>query len=404
MLSGGVPITVQTVVPSPQTAALLPGQSYAGLVRNLQGALFAQIGTIQISLPESAALSAGQRVIVHVVDAGKMLQLEVSPLPGQTAPPAPPTPGLDRILLPILQALGKLDLAPRIHAVLPPPLTPNTASLQPLLTVLLSERALGQDLQQLQQVLTHASARGVLSPETAAAVLRWLEQGSGTGTGDRSIVVAWRNLLEQARNEQSAASQIGRSLQSGGAGAGLASLKDSAASLIQRLLNDIGFTTWLRDEGTVEGFHRMAGRIQDRALGADLLNTRSLDQPYQFLELPVRESQGFLRAHVHSFSEERPDGKLGQRTLHRTILDLDTTKLGPLWIALEAIGTRCTCRFRTANPDVAKALKAEIETLENRLRRAGFEHATVAAEPWDGDRETAVIQMLAPFQKLDLEG
>lgn len=398
MLSGGLPPILQTVAPSAQTAALIPGQTYAGVVRVQNGILLAQLGALQVPLPEGAALTAGQRISVLVLASGSTLQLEITAL-GATAQPAGEGPSIGSILQPILQALGKLELAPRAGSVLPQQLPPSTGTLQPLLAALFSERALGADLQQLQQVLLKVSGLGILTPENAIAVARWLEIGMGP-----DAAAAWRNLLDRGRAEQAATARIARALQAGGAPSGLASLKESAASLILRLLSDSRFMAWLRDGGESEGFEALAGRIRERAAGGELLNSRSLDQPYQFLELPVSARDGFLRAHIHSFSDDTGGGRRGERAVFRTILDLETTRLGPLWISLQATGDHCACRFRAADPAIADLLDTEANALRQSLGEIGYRDVSITAEHWDGNREAAVLDLLAPFQKLDLEG
>ena len=127
-------------------------------------------------------------------------------------------------------------------------------------------------------------------------------------------------------------------------------------------------------------------------------------QPYQFLELPVREADGFRRAHIHSFSEKGGGPNAPQTPTHRTVLDIETTRLGPLWIALHAAEGHCACRIKAVEHEVAALMRNEADALRESLQGAGYQNASVTVEPWDGNREEAVYQLLAPYQKLDLEG
>lgn len=398
MLSGGIPPTPHSAPHSAQSQSLQPGQTYSGVVRVHQGALVAQLAGAQLPLPEGAGLAPGQRIAVHILASGSAVQFEVAPAPASAAPPQSGESALTALLRPLLQALGKLDQAPRAASLLPPQFPATGGSLQPLLTVLLADRGLGQDLQQLQQLLAGATARGGLAPDTISAIAQWI------GLTPGATAETWQGLLERARAERAAAARIAQSLGPRGNAAGLAGLRDSAAALVQRLLNDAGFLNTLRERGELDPFRALAGRIQEHARGADLQNLRSLDQPYQFLELPVREDTGFRRAHVHSFSDARSGSRSGRDTVYQTVLDLDMTWLGPLWIGLRAVGSQCACRVRTTSPEVIALFEAEAPSLRDSLAKAGFPDATITAELWDGNRGDTLIELFAPFQKLDLEG
>ena len=412
MLSGGIPPLlplVHAVAQIPPNAALQEGQTYSALLRAQNSALVAQVGAIQITLPEGAPFVAGQRVLVLVVSSGNPLQVEIAPAPPATAAIVPaaiagapaatggPAPGLDTLLRPILQALGKLDLAPRIASLLPPQLPRTTASLQPLLTALLAERGLGRDLQQMQQVLATASSQGAVPADAIAAVAQWL--GLAPGANGET----WRNLLARARAERAVEARIAQMLGPSGNRGGLAAARESASTLAGRLLDSEPFAGWLRARGELEPFKALAQRLGEHARGGDLQNLRAQDVPYQFLELPVREADGFHRLHMHSFSEGRGGGKSPQSGTHRTILDIETTQLGPLWIALQASGDQCACRIRTALPEVAALFESEADGLRVALEEAGYRTADITAELWDGQREEALLQLFAPLQKLDLE-
>lgn len=397
MLAGNVPGATPAIVALPPNSALLPGQNFTALVRAQNEGLLLQLGAQQIPLPEGVALVAGQRVAVRIIGAGEALRLEITPQPAAPAPAAA-APGLETLLRPVLQALGKLDLASRASGLVPQHLPPSPASLQPLLTVLLSNQGPGRDLQQLQQILAAATAAGTVPADLAASVAQWL------GLAPAAENAWWRGLLERARAERAAATRIAQSLGSGKPAPSLAAARDGAASLATRLLADTGFETWLREQGGLEPFRALEQRLQDRAQGGDLQNLRALNQPYQFLELPLREGDGFLRAHVHSFSDGKRASAPDPDAVHRTILDLETTQLGPLWIAIQAAGSQCACRFRTIHPDVVELVQAEAAGLREALVALGYQEATVSAESWDGNRDEAVLHLFAPYRKLDLEG
>ncbi|MBX3179272.1 MAG: flagellar hook-length control protein FliK [Candidatus Hydrogenedentes bacterium] len=413
MLTGGHLPAPVFVTPAPPHAALYTGQTHSALIRLLDGALVAHTGPLSIPIPPDSGLREGQRVILTVRAAANGVQIEIRPVAPHAAPTATATsaqataatsPGaapaattLSGAIQPVLEALGRTDLAPRIPAVLPPALPATAQAIEPVVRALLADRGAAQALGQFQQVLAALQPEGVLPPDLAASVTRWLGLDS-----DRPA--AWRALLDQARAEHHAAARIARAIASPAARAELAALRDSAASLAQRLLDDPAFRALATERGQLQNFQEAANRLAEHTRGADLQNLRSLDQPYQFLSLPVRESGGFFRADLHLFGEGGAQGRGRRGQPAQAILDLDTTRLGPLWVALRAAGTHCACHIRAADPGVAAHLAESAPALREALATAGYPDADVTVEAGDGDRIEALIHLLAPYQKLDLEG
>lgn len=391
----GVTAFFQNIAAFPMAREIQPGQTYAGVVRMQNDALVIVSGRLQIPLEEGSGLIPGQRVSFQLTTTPAGAQLTITPELASGAAPTSPSPASP--LTPILEALGKLDLAQRIHGAIPRHAPSTEAALRPLLTVLLAEQGLGADLDQLTQTL--AAVAPQLSPGQGAAlaIAQWL------GLVPPSDSAAWRTLLLRSREEQSAAARIAASIKSEGSPGGLGALKESAATLASRLLDDPEFMQVLKEGGKLDSFKALAQRLQERATGVDLQNLRGLDQTYQFIEIPVRESQGFRRAQIHTFQEKSGTGTSPGNAVHKTVLDLETTHLGALWVSLQSVGPQCTCQFRVEDPAVAELLSSEASALEAALAEAGFARASVSATLWDGNREVALIAMLAPYQKLDLE-
>lgn len=395
MLSG-IP-SFQSISALPVAKDIQPGEVYTGVVRTQNNALVLSSGRLLIPLDDGIGLVAGQRVTFQFNTTPTGLQLAITPQSTDT-PSQTPAPDFGRILAPILESLGKLELGPRIHSILPRELPATSGSLQPLLTALLSQQALGADLDQFTQLVQSAAANpGGLGQGTIQAIAQWLGLVPPT---DRA---AWHALLLRSREEQSAAARIAASLKPGADSTALGALKESAVSLATRLLDDPAFLQSLKEDGQLEPFKALAQRIQERVTGVELQNLRGLDHGYQFLELPVSESHGFHRAQIHNFQEKSGQGKESGTAVHRTVLDLDMTQLGALWISLQRTGDQCACQFRVADPEVAALLESEGPALEAALAEAGFASVSVTTLLWDGNREDALIRLLAPFQKLDLE-
>jgi hypothetical protein len=396
MLSGVSPF-LQSIAALPQATEVQPGQTYSAVVRVQNSALVMVSGQLLIPLDEGSGLVPGQRVSFQLNPSTTGLKLSITPESvASSAGASPPAPSLDRILTPILESLGKLGLAHRIHGAIPRYAPTTSTTLQPLLMVLLSERALGTDLAQFSQLLSSVASQGALGQGTAQAIAQWLGLVPPTGSE------AWRAILLRSREEQSAAARIAASLKTETGQTGLSGLKESAAALAGRLLADTDFLQAL-DKEDLEPFKALAHRIQERATGADLQNLRSLDQSYQFLELPVPESNGFHRAQLHTFQDKSGPGREIGAPVHRTVLDLETTQLGALWVTLRSTGNQCACQFRVEDSAVTDLLQSEAPALEAALTAAGFAGATVSAVLWNGNREEALIALLAPYQKLDLD-
>lgn len=374
--------------------ALLPGNSYNGIVRAQGDTLIAQVGRLQIPLDGSTALDAGQRVVVQVQRQGDSLQLTIRP---QSAPHLPAPPDLATLLEPLLQQLGRADSATRLPALFPRRAPESTMALQALVTSLITERGTGHDIQQLQQFLTSATNQGILAPQSLASLSPWITL---TALADAA---AWEALVRQARSTRNAVARLARLIQGGTNTGTVQDLKGTLASLTQRLMGDDAFQTWLRNQGTQDEFKALGKRILERATGSELQNLRALDQPYQFLELPLSDASGLKRIQIHNFTESHSTAETPSATIHRTVLDLDTTRLGLVWVDLRAQGTQCRCQFRLMSADLAAAVEATAEELETGLKNLGYIRAHVTADTWDGDREQALLALLAPFQSLDLE-
>jgi hypothetical protein len=394
----GIPQFFQSIAALPVAKSIQPGQTYAAVVRLQDNVLMLTSGRLQIPLDDGTGLLPGQRVTFQLTTTVSGAQLTITPDSASwTTPGATAQPNLARVLAPILESLGKLELAPRIHGMIPRDAPTTLSSLQPLLTVLLSKRAPGADLDQFSQIIAAAANQSGLGQGTVQAIAQWL------GLVPPTDSAAWHALVLRSRAEQAVAARIAAALKAGGDTKGLSSLKESAASLADRLLSDPALLQSLKDDGDLEPFKALASRIQERAMGAELQNLRALDQSYQFIELPVRESHGFNRAQIHTFQDSSGPGRENGAAVYRTVLDLDTTQLGVLWVALQSAGNQCGCHFRVEDPEVLALLEGEASALEAALVDAGFAKATVTATLWDGNRDEALITLLAPYQKLDLE-
>ncbi len=374
--------------------ALPPGKTFAAVVRSQPQGLFTTIGAIQIPLDAGVGLEEGQRILIQVQRQGDGIRLDIRP---QSTSAAGQSPSISTILASLLRAEGRTELARQGATILPRQTPANAATIQAFVTTLLSDRGTGQDLLQLQQFITSATSQGVLSPDVGTALSPWLAL---TALADAA---AWQDLVRRARSEREAIARLAQRLGGTQTGTSLADLKESIRTLTKRLMTDEQFQQWLRSNGSADDFKALADRTLERATGRDVQNLRSLDQSYQFLELPITEKQGFKRLQMHLFSESKGESTPQKNPVHRTVLDLELTRLGPLWIDLSAHGQRCTCTIEAAASELVEEITNVATDLETALTALGYTNVRVQASLMNGSRESALIALLAPFKALNLE-
>lgn len=378
-------------------SALQPGQSYHAVVRAYPDGLAAHIGRIQIPLEGATGLQAGQRINIQVQQQQHGLQLLIRPSDSQPPVSGNASPAQQAPLGVILAQLGRPDLANTLPTLVPRNVPASEAALRPLVSTLLALRPTGSDIQQLQQIIAQATSQGVLRADSIQALSPWLAL---TAVADAA---AWEDLVRRARSERAATARLAQVLSGKGSAQSIKSLQESLASLVRRLANDQSLQTWLQGAGLEDAFRGVAERILDRASGAEIQNLRGATQPYQFLDMPLSAELGFHRAQVHLFSEQDTQSPGRDADFHRTVLDLETSKLGAIWVDLGVRGRACTCTFKLAREDLADIVMDSAVELDESLRGLGYHPVRIRAIGWDGDRESALINLLAPFQPLDLD-
>jgi hypothetical protein len=181
------------------------------------------------------------------------------------------------------------------------------------------------------------------------------------------------------------------------------SLRSDLEAQLSDLRRDDALLRFLEGSGQLRTFEQAVDRVLERFTGAQLQNLRSLELPYQFLEVPVASGSPFDRIQVHFFGEGR--GKRGfSRTDATVVLDLSMTRLGDVWIALSIARGRCTCRFRAANPAAVQAIRTGKDDLVRALAEAGYPGAQVRVEPWNGDRFNEAAALMRRFSGINVSG
>lgn len=427
-------VLLDMVTRSVQAEQLPPLRAGAVLKATVEGApgrLAAVSSGLRVPLPESAAFEPRQPVLIEVRDSPRGLQLVVRPAPqapvAQQAPPAPAQQpdlaGLLRVVAQALESAG-VSVPAEVAAETVPPSLPQSP---PVLTQFFAPfsastaAALADDWAALGDIAARALAAGALSRREAGVLARradaltdaarrpsarnaaTIEAGPARGQGEAvpleaRIAAALAGAREEAVPLES---KIAAALASPNAPKALEELFQSdVRALLSRLRHDEAFQTFLRNAGHTKVFERAAERVLAHLTESGVQNTRSLDMPYMFMQLPLPPDGPLLRADIHVVAGGRRD-RAGTRAT--VAFDVATARLGDLWITLTTDGEQCGCRFRARTAEAVEAVRGAAGELEAALKKAGYARASVRAELWDGDRLGALAAYLRPFSGLNVE-
>ncbi len=151
----------------------------------------------------------------------------------------------------------------------------------------------------------------------------------------------------------------------------------------------------------LETFQRAIETLMDHSAEQHLQIARALEVPYSYMNIPFGDS-AVSQAQIHIFGEGQgqnrwKDGKSGQ-----IVLDLETSRLGSMWIQIQHNAEQCTCRFDVASEEIAAHINEATSTLEARLEGISFKQVKVSASVWDGDRMKAVAALFQQYSGLDV--
>lgn len=379
-------------LPLPQGAAaaivIKPGQVHQGVISENEGSIFVVVRGQKIPIEAQQALAAGQRVAVEVIEGADGRALRITPQPVQSSAP-PPADALRNALFDALKALGVLTRSNTAARIPPTWLPPSAEGLRQLVSLFVLRDTLGQDIRQIAQWVQQAVNARALPAQTLEGIL-FLFTG-----GDAPLMAARLRQLVRARSMEAqlaslASGETPETILSG--------LERDLRTVLEHLLEDEAFQGFLRSHGKVRAFQQTAQRTLDRLDGASVQNLRGIEHPYAFLELPMPPDGPIRHAQVHFFSRGRGSG-----SDHALVaLDLDTTRLGGLWITLFAAAGQCNCHFHATEQGAVDAIGAAADELAIALGEAGYANPRVAASLWDGDRLAAAAEFLECFDGVDL--
>jgi flagellar hook-length control protein FliK len=183
----------------------------------------------------------------------------------------------------------------------------------------------------------------------------------------------------------------------------LAELDRDVRTVLGRLRQHERFAAFLRQTGQEGTFDQAAQRVLDRVSGNQLQNLRGAETPYQFFEIPFPPNAPIRNAQVHILGEEQAPARGFDRENAAVAIDLETTRLGGLWISLTIHQGDCRCWIRAQTPEAVRAIDAHASELAERLKVTGYRGVKVSVSLWRGDRVTEVVNLLAHFRGVNLE-
>lgn len=385
-----------TVPPSP--AAQVPG-SIPQTVPGLPAAT---------SAPPQAVLTAAPPLQQSIVPGTKPEQVTTLPqspsgTPAQTGSASSSQPQAEPLSQPLSRALAAalatlratqdLSLA---RAVLPAQLPAAERTVRLLLQLHMSKSTLPADVLEIQNWVQQAVTQGTLPQEHASW---WTALTSLFRKLDAASI---RRALEHEVQAQPNEARLAALLTRKNPAFTELALDRDLRTEVERLINNEPFRAALRDAGQSRQFEGAAHRVLERLDGVATQNTRSLQQPYVYLEMPVPAGEGVTHTGIHILGYGR--GRKFSARNAAVALDVSTTHLGGLWVTLRLANGRCACRFLATQPETVAAIQEDAPELVAALNASGYPGARVEAVIWDGNRLAQAAALLKPAERLDVTG
>lgn len=346
----------------------------------------------KISLESNVQLLPGQAVSVEVHETDNGLQLKITP---QQVPAASQgsSSQLATALSSIIKSFPALQSLENPEQLLPANIPPTEAAIRNLFALFATRQSMTEDLQFLTSLLTQAADSGIIPQEYAtdfsAIISRFI-----AGNADNLQSILQQLVGNTGINIEA---QIASALASGNIDELLNKLRGSLRWQVARLRGNEALMKFLQGSGQLRAFQNAVESIIERLSGSQLQNLRSLEQSYLFLEVPFTEDSGINRAQVHFFGKGGGKGQRFDAKNSTVMLDLSTSKLGDLWIALQMVSGHCTCTLRAANPESVELINAASSELAEALDEAGYPNARVVVGQWRGNRLQEVANMMRRF-------
>lgn len=368
-----------------------PNQPYRGVVQiTPKGAQVLAAG-VRIPLPKGTPLQAGNTVTVTHQTSAEGSKLLVQPL----APSSTPTVSLSAnnplsILKSLMDTLPILKgISPQQAMALSPAQLPQIESVLRMALQIFEFKATTQEaVKNLSKALEILQASDVQSPGLTK-VLELL--GAEVKMEDPQSIVRFLKAIQ--------AHSRGMTLPTSGE----ISLEDSLYALLGKLRNDPSLVAALESRGALTSFQQAVDTLLDHVAGQHVQNARSAEVPYAYLNIPFPEDSGIVQAQIHVLGEGHEENEWNDEGHSQIVLDLQTTRLGELWIHVSHRPEQCLCQFEVSSEAIVAQINEVAEDLKHRLEAQGFQHVTVHATIRSTERMEALARLLQPYSGLDVQ-
>ncbi|MDX9973196.1 MAG: hypothetical protein RBU21_09425 [FCB group bacterium] len=378
--------------------AIRPGQTLQTLVQGQPDNPFVSINGNKVPLGANSGLQPGQNVSVSVSPGPNGPQIQVQP---NIVPPSgagQPTAELPQMLTGVLRAMGALTHAGEAPGLVPPGMPASPAALRHLLSLFTERGQTGRDLQTLATAVSKAAQAGVL-PANVADDLAWLT-GQIVASAEKDIPKALRQAGGDAGRSLEA--KLAAALKKGGLEGLADALRQDLRAQLGRLLEDKGLQEFLKANGGLREFGEAAKNVMERVTGSDLQNIRGLSEPYVYFELPFGPDAPIRQAQIHIFGRDGGRHRIDPEHV-QAVMDLSTTAMGDLWIALMVTPGHCMCTIKATSPEAVEAVEGSSRELVEALSGAGYGGAAVRVGLWDGNRVREAAALMRGMSGVDVK-
>jgi hypothetical protein len=404
MLFDGVPITTVSKALQQEvlTGMIRPGQSFETTVQQSGGRLFISLGDHKIPLDAELPFTAGQAVRAEIIETAPELRLRILPRTdtgargaasaGATATAAS---SLEPVLRQVLDLLGAPALRGLETRFIPRELPPDASALRQLFTVILGRSGFGADLEELTVLLQAAAEDSIVTPEIPGSVQQLMLANAGD-----SVAIA--RFLKNLSGGQALEARIAEALRNGQPDLARRLLQEDLVARVAQLRGRDALIAYFRGRGQLQRFEEVIQRITDHGIGSRIMNIHGSDQPWHFLEIPFAPETGMQQARIYFFEEEQGSRKNRKKPFSIAAFDLETTRLGAIWITLKTAGNRIDCRFRVMHDEIVNTIEENADSLRAALEDAGYAGAVIRASRWDGDRLAEAARIMRRFSRINV--
>lgn len=374
-----VPIAVTMAVDAALLSLFAGGRGIRTIVRHDENGLFVLAGERRVALPLGAEIPPGSEVLVRIERGSQGPRLTIQPIAPAAAEPVTPANPLARVLA---GTVPGADIA-RFASLVPKGLPASEAVVRAIVE-LFFVRGVTPDRVVLAHLIAAAAEKKVLQPETAER-LRGLLLGDGEEITPEHVAVAANRARAPIEAKLATRLATAGAFPQGDPVAG-----DLRAELLA-LKNDATFTQFVKSTGKFKEFEQISNGLVQRLTGEHLQNAQQPSVGYAFFEVPWTGGQ-MTSPQIHVF-EEGAESDAHFRPSWTVVIDVELSKLGPLWITLMMQSDTCRCSIRAPREETVETLQRTSTEISEALSSIGFTHVEVSAESAREGRLDALVAL-----------